>query len=294
MQEKESKPEEKSKTGEVSAAEEKPETNKQETDKPNGKDNGQSQSAPQHNQKPREVFVIEDDQVTRKMLEAILSQKGYHVITASNGREALSKVQSWSPEVCIADINMPIMSGIEFLREFRKKKEFLHVPIIFLTAQRDKHSVVRAASLGIDGYIGKPVNFDLLVKKINEVCQPRARAKRLENIKSTLINTILRLNAQKKKLQDELNQKSQHFSKVKEQEQKRLNQLMRQQGNDEAKKREISVMRQKMKKHQEDFNFYVQKMKKSIGKVQTEIDQYKSNLKSISEMLEQRSVKEPQ
>src|SRR5207247_1205231 len=98
------------------------------------------------------VLVVEDDRGFRDALELVLTMEGYQVITAVHGKDALHTVELVRPDVILLDIEMPVMSGIEFAKQYRAKRG-RKAPIIVCTGT-DSRKVVE--EIGAVGYLQKP------------------------------------------------------------------------------------------------------------------------------------------
>ncbi len=111
------------------------------------------------------ILLVEDDKNQRLLYEQELRHEGYEVVTTSNGKEALEKVQEQLPDIIIMDINMPKMDGIETMgRVLSKNKE---IPVIINTAYSNyKDSFMSWAA---DAYIVKSSDLSELKDKIKEV-----------------------------------------------------------------------------------------------------------------------------
>ncbi|MCC6557830.1 MAG: response regulator [Polyangiaceae bacterium] len=112
---------------------------------------------------PKKVLVIEDDQDLVSLVEMLLRGDGYRVEVASNGREALARLEGDSPDLILLDMKMPVMSGPEFAREL-EVRHGQKAPIVVLTAAADAHR--SAAEVGADAWLGKPFDPDTLLSTV--------------------------------------------------------------------------------------------------------------------------------
>ncbi len=109
------------------------------------------------------ILCVEDDRECSELLREELEERGFKVILAYDGRQALSLLQESKVDLIIADINMPEMSGFELLKELNKiSSDSATVPFIFLTGLSDRESALTGRTLGADDYLQKPVDFDIL------------------------------------------------------------------------------------------------------------------------------------
>ena len=104
----------------------------------------------------RRIFVVDDEEASRKGLSALLSKWGYEVEEASNGEEALQKALTFRPAVVIADLVMPGLDGIGLLKAFQQEQSF--ATVIILTGQGTIESAVAAMKEGAYDYLTKPVD----------------------------------------------------------------------------------------------------------------------------------------
>ena len=131
------------------------------------------------------IMVVDDEKRLVSVVEAYLSQEGFRIITASNGREALILARQEKPDLIILDIMMPEMDGYEFMRLHRKESE---TPIILLTAKVADDEKVIGLELGADDYITKPFRPRELVARVRAVLrrtgqvEPKAKILRVADI----------------------------------------------------------------------------------------------------------------
>lgn len=109
------------------------------------------------------VLVVDDEVELLMMVEMVLDEAGYRVVTAMEGRDALDKIAQEMPAVILLDMKMPDMDGWEFAREFRSRHG-RQVSIVVLTASSDAEQ--RAEQIEADGYLSKPFEIDDLVRLV--------------------------------------------------------------------------------------------------------------------------------
>ncbi len=114
------------------------------------------------------ILLVDDDELSRRMMELLLSGEGYNYDTASNGEEAVGAVQSQSFDIVLMDLQMPIMDGFEAARTIRMwEAEKKHTPIVALTAMLFDDEIQNCLSVGMDGCIEKPFNTEQLFQLID-------------------------------------------------------------------------------------------------------------------------------
>lgn len=113
------------------------------------------------------ILVAEDDKDLNKLVCTYLRAEGYEVISCLNGEDALKVLEGNMPALLLTDIMMPGIDGFELAEGARLLSDTL--PIVFMTAKDDKPTKLRGYRLGIDDYVTKPFDVDLLVLKINAI-----------------------------------------------------------------------------------------------------------------------------
>ncbi|MBN1131101.1 MAG: response regulator [Chitinispirillaceae bacterium] len=117
------------------------------------------------------VLIVDDDHDTLDLLELFL-YKYYDVISAMNGFEALSKVESEHPHIILTDIKMPIMDGIRFLNNLRKHSSTRNIPVVAITSFTQEHTVKSLANLGFSGIITKPPEGEKVLELVTSLMTP--------------------------------------------------------------------------------------------------------------------------
>lgn len=112
------------------------------------------------------ILLVDDEQDILEIVGYNLSQEGYQVVTATNGKEAIVKAKKELPHLIIMDVMMPEMDGMEACESIRKIPELANVIITFLTARSEDYSQVAGFDAGADDYITKPIKPKLLVSKV--------------------------------------------------------------------------------------------------------------------------------
>lgn len=112
------------------------------------------------------ILVVDDDARIVNLLRASLSREGWHVLTASDGAEALRITEKDSPDLVLLDMMLPNVDGYEVCRQLR---QWSQVPIIGLSTRDDTADKVKCLNLGADDYITKPFGIDELVARIRAV-----------------------------------------------------------------------------------------------------------------------------
>jgi two-component system chemotaxis response regulator CheY len=113
------------------------------------------------------VLVVDDFENTRFVVEFTLKNKGYDVIQASNGKEALKYLDGRPLDLVITDLNMPEMNGIELVQNIRNLSDYAYIPILVLTTDRDEAKKENARKARVTAWIQKPFKMDKFVSIVN-------------------------------------------------------------------------------------------------------------------------------
>lgn len=115
------------------------------------------------------IMVIDDSPTIRVSVELALKQLGFMIKQAENGQDALDKISEIKDSgdevvLCLSDINMPVLNGIEFITEFRKNDKF--TPVVVLTTEAEKEIIQKGKEAGASGWIIKPFQAEDLINVV--------------------------------------------------------------------------------------------------------------------------------
>ena len=113
------------------------------------------------------ILLVEDNEMNRDMLSRRLLRKGFEVVMAVEGGQAVSMAESEHPDLILMDMSLPVIDGWEATRRVKAAKATAHIPIIALTAHAMSGDREKALSAGCDDYDTKPIEMPRLLEKID-------------------------------------------------------------------------------------------------------------------------------
>jgi DNA-binding response OmpR family regulator len=117
----------------------------------------------------KKILVVDDEDDILQFLELVLREKGYDVVTAAGGQEALTRAQIEKPDLVLLDIMMPQMDGWEVLKLLRVDEETASIPVAMLSARTEAKDRVQGLQEGAVDYICKPFALQELLEKIGTI-----------------------------------------------------------------------------------------------------------------------------
>jgi two-component system, cell cycle response regulator DivK len=123
---------------------------------------------------PRKILVVEDNEDSRELAVKVLKNKGYQVIAAVDGEDAVEKAIAEKPDLILLDISLPKLDGYEVAKKLKSMAEFQEIPIVALTAHAMKGDREKVIVAGFEGYITKPIN----VRELPDQLKSYIRGKR--------------------------------------------------------------------------------------------------------------------
>ena len=131
---------------------------------------------------PEKILVVDDDPDMRDALTIILESRGYQIVTAQDGIEALANLRAESPDLMILDLLMPKMDGFTVLKELQDARwsKYRKTPILILSsvreeASRRRYELETALQLAVDDYVEKPVAPDVLLERVTNLLKRKKK-----------------------------------------------------------------------------------------------------------------------
>jgi len=127
------------------------------------------------------VLIVDDEPITRARLSHLLSQEGFYVLEACNGRQALAMVKETTVDLVLLDIQMPEMDGFRSLRLLRQMFDLSELPVVMMTAGEGSEQIIQAFDCGANDYVSKPIDRPILLARIKTHLHIRAAQKELRD-----------------------------------------------------------------------------------------------------------------
>ncbi len=121
----------------------------------------------------KKILVVDDNQDSRELVVKVLKNKGYVMVEAVDGEEAIEKAVAENPDLILLDISIPKLTGYEVAQRLKSMEEFKNVPIVALTAHAMKGDRTKALGTGCEGYISKPINVRELPAQVKSFLKGR-------------------------------------------------------------------------------------------------------------------------
>jgi len=116
------------------------------------------------------ILIVDDFSTMRRIIKNLLRDLGFtNTFEADDGHTALPMLKNGDFEFVVTDWNMPIMEGIDLLKEIRKDPKLKHLPVLMVTAEAKREQIIEAAQAGVNGYIIKPFTAGTLKEKLDKI-----------------------------------------------------------------------------------------------------------------------------
>ena len=120
------------------------------------------------------ILVADDDPIFLSFTRSLLEDRGYDVVTAEDGEEALATVRREMPDLVVTDLVMPYRNGLEIIREMRGDESLKHIPVIVISMKDKELDIVQGLEEGADDYVIKPVHALELAARIKKLLARKA------------------------------------------------------------------------------------------------------------------------
>jgi class 3 adenylate cyclase len=137
------------------------------------------------------VLVVDDTPVNVKLLADLLTAKGYAVVTAASGKEALEKVDAERPDLVLLDVMMPGMTGYEVCRKLREAEATAMLPVVMVTALDPTQERVKGIDAGADDFLSKPINQPELLARVRSLLRVKRLHDQLADLNRTLEGRVV-------------------------------------------------------------------------------------------------------
>jgi len=121
----------------------------------------------------KKILVVDDEPDVVSLLTLMLKSKGYEVVSAGDGQEAIAKARSENPDLILLDIMLPRLDGYKVARMLKFDENFSHIPIIMLTAKIQEKDRELGIETGADDYVTKPFDTGILLFKIEKILEKK-------------------------------------------------------------------------------------------------------------------------
>ena len=117
----------------------------------------------------KKILVAEDNPASSELIMEVLSGRGYEIIEAGDGEQALQKIEETEPDLVLLDIQLPILDGFAVLSQLRQNPRFAHLCVVAVTANVMKEDREKGLRAGFDAYIGKPIDAAALRLQVDQL-----------------------------------------------------------------------------------------------------------------------------
>ncbi|HEX4448709.1 MAG TPA: response regulator [Polyangiaceae bacterium] len=115
----------------------------------------------------QKLLLVDADPRSVRVLEVSLKKAGYSVTTATDGLDALAKIESLTPDLVLTDTRLPKLDGYTLVRKLKERNEWASIPVVFLTSQKSIEDKIRGLELGVEDYLTKPIFVRELIARVN-------------------------------------------------------------------------------------------------------------------------------
>jgi len=115
------------------------------------------------------ILIVDDDYLSRELLQAHMENAHYDVLLANSGTKALEVAAAKQPDIILMDVNMPGLSGYKTCIKLKQSPDTSHIPVLLMTAMDDEESIAQATQSGADGFVAKPFDIPRMFEQIKRL-----------------------------------------------------------------------------------------------------------------------------
>ena len=115
------------------------------------------------------ILIVDDDYLSRELLQAHMENAHFNVLLANSGSKALEIAAAQQPDIILMDVNMPGLNGYTVCNQLKKTPETSHIPVLLMTAMDDDENITLATQSGADGFVSKPFDIPRMFEQISRL-----------------------------------------------------------------------------------------------------------------------------
>jgi adenylate cyclase len=140
----------------------------------------------------KKILFVDDNADLRTYVASILKGEGYQVLLARNGAEGIQVTHNYHPDLIVADLMMPVVSGLDMISMLREEERFKGIPIVLLTAKVNEDTRIEGVEKGADAYLSKPFNDRELLAEVRNLLSLKENERRVAQLNRYLTESVLR------------------------------------------------------------------------------------------------------
>lgn len=149
-------------------------------------------AAEPENPEQKKILFVDDNADLRTYVASILKGEGYQVLLARNGAEGIQVTHNYHPDLIVADLMMPVVSGLDMISMLREEERFKGIPIVLLTAKVNEDTRIEGVEKGADAYLSKPFNDRELLAEVRNLLSLKENEHRVAQLNRYLTESVLR------------------------------------------------------------------------------------------------------
>ena len=117
----------------------------------------------------KRVLIVEDDDAIIELLRFLLEHEGLEIEVAKDGLDALTRLETWTPDLVLLDLHLPKLEGMDVLWEIRQHPQWRNIPVVIISVDSSPQTMLQGWRLGVDSYFVKPFDPDELLRVVRRI-----------------------------------------------------------------------------------------------------------------------------